>query len=40
MRSKRNTLVLLGVLLLGLIASTAQASTSRVVMIEDFDATW
>ena len=38
MRSKRNTLVLLGVMLLGILASAAQASTARVVMIEDFDA--
>jgi hypothetical protein len=38
MRSKRTTLVLFGVMLLGILASAAQASTARVVMIEDFDA--
>ena len=39
MRSKRNTLVLLGVMLLGILATAAQASVPRVIMIEDFDAT-
>jgi hypothetical protein len=39
MRSKRNTLVLLGVMLLGILATAAQASAPRVIMIEDFDAT-
>jgi len=38
MRSKRDTLVLLGVMLLGILASTAQASAPRVIMIENFDA--
>lgn len=39
MRSKRHTLALLGVMLLGVLASTAHASAPRVIMIENFDAT-
>jgi len=40
MRSKRNTLVLLGVMLLGILATAASASTPRVIFADDFDATW
>ena len=40
MRSKRDTLVLLGVMLLGILASTASASVPRVILADDFDATW
>jgi hypothetical protein len=38
MRTKRNTLILLGVMLLGILATSAHASAPRVIMIEDFDA--
>jgi hypothetical protein len=37
MRTKRDTLVLLGVMLMGILAATAQASAPRVIMIENFD---
>jgi hypothetical protein len=39
MRSKRTTLVLFGVMLLGILAS-ASASVPRVILADDFDATW
>jgi hypothetical protein len=32
--------VVWGMLVLGMLATAASASTSRVVLIEDFDATW
>ena len=38
MRTKRNTLILLGVMLLGILATSAHASAPRVIMIENFDA--
>jgi hypothetical protein len=40
MRSKRNTLVLLGVMLLGILATTASAGAPKVIFSDDFDATW
>jgi len=39
MRIRHGALALLGVMLLGIAASSAYASTPRMIMIEDFDAT-
>ena len=36
MRSKRDTLLLVGVMLLGVLAPAAHASAPRVIMIENF----
>jgi hypothetical protein len=40
MRTKRDTLILLGVMLLGILATTASASAPKVLFADDFDATW
>ena len=38
MRITRDTLILVGVMLLGILAPAVQASAPRTIMIENFDA--
>ena len=40
MTSRRDTLLLLGAMLLGILVSTASASAPKVLLADDFDATW